>query len=371
MKKLLSLLLTLALALSLAACGGGACEKLELNKTEVTLTKEGDTFGLKVTTDPEDTTDDVEFESSDEDVATVSSRGLITAAGAGHATITVTCGDETEYCEVTCDFSKSPDDGRDDPDPTEDPTDQPTQNACNACGGDGICDNCGGDPRCHECDGTGDCRRCDGVGEITCPDCGGNPPSCKECGGDGLVEYGRGGSYTCYSCMGDGVYCKTCKYGDVDCSECDGDGECQDCKGKKYICYDCEDGYCAKCNGTGNAPYTENPGGNDPVSDDYEDCPYCTDGLCPDCNFGTCKNSYCYNGKVLCSSCDGSGDCPSCAGLGENLTTGKDCSRCSNGDCKKCGGEGKVTCSTCDGDYYCDKCNDGECPYCDGLGFLR
>lgn len=363
MQKLLSLLLIIVLAFSLTACEDGACERIELNKYEVTLTEEGDTFGLKVTTDPRDTSDDVEFESSDEDVATVNSRGLITAVGSGHATITVTCGDETEYCEVSCNFS-----GRH-------PGDDPEYEDCDDCGGDGICDNCGGDPRCHECNGTGDCRRCDGVGEITCPTCGGNPPSCEECDGDGEVEYGSSGSRTCYSCMGDGVYCATCKYGDVDCPECDGDGECQDCKGKKTICFDCEDGYCVKCDGKGIVPYTGNSGGNNPEngnnSDDFEDCPYCTDGLCPDCDFGTCKNSYCYNGKVPCSSCDGSGDCPSCYGLGDNLTTGKDCSRCSNGDCKKCGGDGKVTCSTCNGDYYCDKCNDGECLYCDGLGFLR
>lgn len=141
MKKLLSLLLILSLALSLAACEGSACEHLELNKTEVTLEEEGDTFGLKVTTDPEDTSDEIEFESSDEDVATVNSRGLITAVGEGHATITVTCGDETEFCEVTCDFdgkSRNDDDDDDDRDndgdeepteeePTEKPTEKPTE----------------------------------------------------------------------------------------------------------------------------------------------------------------------------------------------------------------------------------------------------
>lgn len=107
MKKLFSLLLTAAILLTFAACGDGSCESIELNKYEITLTEAGDTFGLKVTTDPKDTTDDIEFESSNEDVATVSKRGLITAVGEGHATITVICGDETEYCEVTCDFGRS------------------------------------------------------------------------------------------------------------------------------------------------------------------------------------------------------------------------------------------------------------------------
>jgi hypothetical protein len=29
-----------------------------------------------------------------------------------------------------------------------------------------------------------------------------------------------------------------------------------------------------------------------------------------------------------------------------------------------------VTCSTCNGAYYCDRCDNGECPYCDGLGYF-
>lgn len=156
MQKLLSLLLIIVLALSLVACEGGACESIELNKYEVTLTEEGDTFGLKVSTDPKDTSDDVEFESSDEDVATVNSRGLITAVGSGHATITVICGDETEFCEVECDFggtSRNDDDNgnqtnydddhdddndnrdnnKDDPvdDNQEEPTEKPTSSSEN------------------------------------------------------------------------------------------------------------------------------------------------------------------------------------------------------------------------------------------------
>lgn len=118
MKKNISLLLIIVLALSLVACEGSTCESIELNKYEVTFTEEGDTFGLKVTTEPRDAKDDVEFESSDEDVATINSRGLITAVGSGHATITVTCGDETEFCEVECDFGGT----IRHEDPTEDPT---------------------------------------------------------------------------------------------------------------------------------------------------------------------------------------------------------------------------------------------------------
>lgn len=264
MKKLLSLLLTLSLALSLAACGSDACESIELNKYEVTFTEEGDTFGLKVTTDPRDAKDDVEFESSDEDVAAINSRGLITAVGAGHATITVTCGDETEFCEVECDFGGTSrndddsdsrtdnDDDRDDRDDdddnrNDDDDEEPTKTRCKTCGDRGVCPQCRGDYKCHACDGTGNCQRCDGNGRIACPSCKGELFECKYCGGDG--KYGSYVESWCYSCSGTGRSCEYCRKGEgtIMCPDGCSYGYCPECDGDRVTCNYCNEGKCPDC----------------------------------------------------------------------------------------------------------------------------
>ncbi len=76
-------------------------EKVTLDKTSVTL-KKGGTHKLVVTVTPEDSTDKtILFQSSNDNVATVSNDGVITATGGGTATITVKVGAKTATCKVT------------------------------------------------------------------------------------------------------------------------------------------------------------------------------------------------------------------------------------------------------------------------------
>ena len=79
---------------------------ITLDKNELTL-EEGRNHLLKVTVDPENTTDKVTFESDNEGVATVSPAGKIEAIKAGEATITVTAGSVSETCVVTVEKEES------------------------------------------------------------------------------------------------------------------------------------------------------------------------------------------------------------------------------------------------------------------------
>lgn len=77
------------------------CTALQLSNHTIEFTADGQlTKQLIVNPVPADTTDTVEFFSSDESVATVSEDGTITAVGSGVATITVKCGDVTAECTV-------------------------------------------------------------------------------------------------------------------------------------------------------------------------------------------------------------------------------------------------------------------------------
>ncbi len=78
------------------------CTQLTISESAVELDKVGAALLLNVTAAPENHTDEVTFTSSDETVATVNSKGKITAVGAGQAVITVTCGTQTAECMVTC-----------------------------------------------------------------------------------------------------------------------------------------------------------------------------------------------------------------------------------------------------------------------------
>ena len=74
---------------------------VELDKTSLTLT-EGDTYTLKATVKPDDAYEKTPtWSSSNTEVATVSDKGVVTAAKAGTATITAKCGGKSDICEVT------------------------------------------------------------------------------------------------------------------------------------------------------------------------------------------------------------------------------------------------------------------------------
>lgn len=78
------------------------CSDIELMDSEMTLGGGVLTMQLSYSVDPIDTTDDLTFTSSDPSVATVDKNGNVTAVGDGEATITITCGDISKTCKVTC-----------------------------------------------------------------------------------------------------------------------------------------------------------------------------------------------------------------------------------------------------------------------------
>ena len=82
--------------------GSVACAGLYLSSDTVSLQEVGDTYYLTVSTTPADTTDALAYASSDETVATVDTSGKITAIAPGEAMITVTCGQYSATCTVTC-----------------------------------------------------------------------------------------------------------------------------------------------------------------------------------------------------------------------------------------------------------------------------
>lgn len=97
MKKIVSLVLAMVLALSLVACGKSG---ITLDKTEYTFTAAGETVQLTADTKA----DNIGWTSSDETVATVDANGLVTAVAPGTATITVTAGELSATCTITCDW---------------------------------------------------------------------------------------------------------------------------------------------------------------------------------------------------------------------------------------------------------------------------
>ena len=98
-----------------------SCTGITLGASTVTLSELGATTRLTVTCEPEDTTDFLSFDSSDPLVVTVTEDGELEAVGLGTAQITVTCGDITAVCEVTCSWEEA----------TEEPTLPPETLALN------------------------------------------------------------------------------------------------------------------------------------------------------------------------------------------------------------------------------------------------
>ena len=79
-----------------------SCQALTVSQTQLHFEAIGAEVELSVTVEPEDTTDQLSFSSSDTAVATVSSDGIVTSVGEGNAVITVYCGNMTAQCHVTC-----------------------------------------------------------------------------------------------------------------------------------------------------------------------------------------------------------------------------------------------------------------------------
>lgn len=82
------------------------CQSLNISRVPQAFDKENAAFLLDVEIYPENTTEVIEFSTSDEDVATVDEFGLITAKGYGEAVITIKCGDVETTVTVVCTFGE-------------------------------------------------------------------------------------------------------------------------------------------------------------------------------------------------------------------------------------------------------------------------
>lgn len=76
------------------------CTAVSLDHDTLSLANLGTTSQLTATATPSDTTDSIVWSTSDIAIATVVD-GLVTVTGAGTATITATCGEQTATCVVT------------------------------------------------------------------------------------------------------------------------------------------------------------------------------------------------------------------------------------------------------------------------------
>lgn len=77
------------------------CTNLALGKSSIEFTALEKTHTLTYTVTPNNTTDTIQWKSSNTSVATVNSSGVVTSKAAGTATITVTCGSKSATCAVT------------------------------------------------------------------------------------------------------------------------------------------------------------------------------------------------------------------------------------------------------------------------------
>ena len=78
------------------------CQDIILDQTDFTCENIGDTYQITYQLFPEDTEEEIFFDSSDDSVATVDEFGLVTINGEGSAFITATCGSASAQFEVTC-----------------------------------------------------------------------------------------------------------------------------------------------------------------------------------------------------------------------------------------------------------------------------
>ena len=100
------------------------CTDLILTDTQITLDGRGRSWTLNPLPQPSDTTDQIVYTTSDENVAIVTNSGQITAVGGGTATITVTCGTVTRQVTVTCTVEST---SAPTSEPTNPPTSEPTE----------------------------------------------------------------------------------------------------------------------------------------------------------------------------------------------------------------------------------------------------
>ena len=83
------------------------CTSVKLDASGIILREVGETYLLKATVLPEDTTDEISYASADEFVAAVNENGVVTCVGPGETTVTVTCGQVSVECKVVCDVPET------------------------------------------------------------------------------------------------------------------------------------------------------------------------------------------------------------------------------------------------------------------------
>ena len=81
------------------------CTALSLGSTSVTFEEAEQFYNMTVQLTPADCTQQVVYTSADESIATVNANGKIVAVSGGATEITVTCGEQSATCLVTCDFT--------------------------------------------------------------------------------------------------------------------------------------------------------------------------------------------------------------------------------------------------------------------------
>lgn len=112
------------------------CEKLVLEEKTITLQEVSQEHQLNIQVMPENSTDGLIYISSNEEVATVSDDGKITAVGEGSVVITVFCGAQQLECNVICNFSGTPVTGDEGQTPTESVTDATDATAATEAAGE-------------------------------------------------------------------------------------------------------------------------------------------------------------------------------------------------------------------------------------------
>ena len=89
------------------------CLGITVDQPMIELNEVGQTYQINIIREPVNTTDEVEYESSDPRVAEVSDTGVLTAVASGRAIITIRCGDVSAQCAVTCIISETTTDPED------------------------------------------------------------------------------------------------------------------------------------------------------------------------------------------------------------------------------------------------------------------
>lgn len=103
------------------------CIGLTIHEQSVVLSDAVRDWILNVVPSPANTTDEIIYSSADENVATVSADGKITAVATGETVITITCGKASAECKVVCEVTQQTEPDETEPDVTEPEATEPEE----------------------------------------------------------------------------------------------------------------------------------------------------------------------------------------------------------------------------------------------------